>query len=449
MINKTLSIPTMSKQSGNAAIMFVLLFPILFGLFILASDGARALQSKARLDDALEVASLAISAKGTPDKSIAKAIAKAYVAQYMTDMVPTGESAPKIDVILTTDNNSEKFPFIQYQLSATTTHNSWFPGNDAIKGFGETFTVSGRSFARKYQSEAVDVVFAADFSGSMNEGWSGGSQRKYLDLLDIIDDVTIKLDSFNANSAIKNTVAFTAFNTNTKKDNSPSNNKKWCDEKYDYESKTYDAVHYYDQYNTYKPFDILHFFPKPRYINIDYNKTKQNIFKPKTCNDTVSSTYVGKNSKFHDVEPTDNFEDFRIIISKFKPDGGTASYQGIIRAAQLAQQGQNARRLIIILSDGQDMPSSGRHNHKKITEKLVSQGMCNDIRNKLQSGNSGKNVVAADAAKIFFIGFDYDTENNIGLRDCAGAENVYKAQNKSEILNKILALISEEIGHLS
>lgn len=39
------------QQSGHAAILFVMCIPVLFGVFTLASDGARALQSKARLED--------------------------------------------------------------------------------------------------------------------------------------------------------------------------------------------------------------------------------------------------------------------------------------------------------------------------------------------------------------------------------------------------------------
>ncbi|MEZ8772114.1 TadE/TadG family type IV pilus assembly protein [Vibrio sp. 10N.247.310.17] len=39
----------MRKQSGHAAMLFAMMIPALFGVFMLGSDGARALQTKARL----------------------------------------------------------------------------------------------------------------------------------------------------------------------------------------------------------------------------------------------------------------------------------------------------------------------------------------------------------------------------------------------------------------
>ncbi|GAD89740.1 hypothetical protein VHA01S_026_00460 [Vibrio halioticoli NBRC 102217] len=47
------------------------------------------------------------------------------------------------------------------------------------------------------------------------------------------------------------------------------------------------------------------------------------------------------------------------------------------------------------------------------------------------------------------IGFDYPVNSNTGLRDCVGKDNIYAAENKDAIKDKILELISEEIGHLN
>ncbi len=52
-------------------------------------------------------------------------------------------------------------------------------------------------------------------------------------------------------------------------------------------------------------------------------------------------------------------------------------------------------------------------------------------------------------ASMSVIGFDYELDANVGLRNCVGVDNVYKAENTDDILNQILSLITEEVGHLT
>ena len=53
--------------------------------------------------------------------------------------------------------------------------------------------------------------------------------------------------------------------------------------------------------------------------------------------------------------------------------------------------------------------------------------------------------------RIAMIGFGdgYDIHDNTGLLNCVGEENAFSAKNKDEILNLIMSLISEEVGHLA
>ncbi|MBE4019913.1 hypothetical protein HJ130_13195 [Vibrio parahaemolyticus] len=60
------------RQSGHAAILFALFIPLLFGVFTLGTDGARAVQDKARLLEAVEVASLAVAGQGSDNADLAK-----------------------------------------------------------------------------------------------------------------------------------------------------------------------------------------------------------------------------------------------------------------------------------------------------------------------------------------------------------------------------------------
>ncbi len=62
------------KQSGHAAILFAICVPVLFGVFMLGSDGARALQTKARLEEAAEAAVLAVSAEDSSNHPLAQSV---------------------------------------------------------------------------------------------------------------------------------------------------------------------------------------------------------------------------------------------------------------------------------------------------------------------------------------------------------------------------------------
>lgn len=451
-MKKTQSLPSISKQSGNAAILFALLIPVLFGIFILASDGARALQSKVRLEDALEAASLAVSAADVDKDNKRKKIAKAYIKQYMTDM----DSIKTISAVASEDVNAGNYATTKYTVTATTKHKSWFPGNDTIQGFGETFSVSGVSVARKYHSEAIDVVFAADFSGSMRRGWSGGTKAKYLDLIDIITEVTEILDDYNSKNREKSMAAFVPFDEHTVNKIIPHEKKL-----FDGHIGIWREWHYVDQIETTGILgtDILKIF-------IDYPETINNLFtekKDKTWAQDFNIADDGRkhNGYFYTLPLTSNFKEFNNTINStinpFSPGGATASYQGIIRSAQVAIDGHNSRRLIIVLSDGSDSIDGIIDNNiiikneAVITKELVNRGMCDKIRETLN--NDTNKDTPKVTSKIVIIGFDYEPKANGdltgSLQQCTGKKNVFKAESKKDIKRTILALISEEIGRLS
>ncbi|SON49503.1 TadE/TadG family type IV pilus assembly protein [Vibrio tapetis] len=408
------------RNKGHAAILFVLIIPALFGLFALGSDGARALQASARLDDGLEAASLAVAAFNDDNdddgsgsgSEINQTIANAYINQYMDSMnsvtnvkieKKSCEDIP--DCVSGLEDGDSRF--FEYSVTATTNHDFWFP--NAFTENVETFNVSGTSSSRKYQNHAVDVVFVSDFSGSMGNSWDGGSKDKYEDLIDVIGLVTTELAKFNALENIDdNSVSFVAFNHMVRLDDGDGSGTNCYVQQLKYSGSS-----------------------------VSTTQTINAIFTEKSgC---AYNSHAG--GSFYDLVPTTNFTNFNNAISNFYPGGWTASYQGIIRGAQLLNKGANPRRLMIVLSDGQEYSSS----NNTISNNLVNAGMCNTIRAHFDSLVIGEEQVSS---KIAVIGFDYDLENNVALKNCAGSDNVYKAEDKNEILNRILELISEEIGHL-
>jgi len=416
-------VKSIKKQTGHAALLFAMIIPGLFGLFTLASDGARAIQTKARIEDASEIAVLAIAAHNDDNddsqgvgsgSQVNRKIATDYLEAYLHDTT-------EISQLKIHKYNCDQIPecvdglkrgearFFQYEVEASSKHTSWFPGNDAIEGFGDTFTSKGAAVARKYQSEAVDIIFVADYSGSMQDGWRGGSNRKYVDLRNIIKEVTDELQKFNdLNNTDDNTVGMAAFNYYTK--TKPTNwNSSRC-----YMTQ---MVNKNGRFNA--------------------NRTVRDIFVEKNSNYCVSHSDY---SRFQDLPLTDNYNQFNSNVSQFYPHHGTASFQGMIRGAQMLKKGKNPRRLLIVLSDGLD-GDPNRH------QQLVNAGMCSKIVNTLSADKTSDGH--AMKAKLAVVGFDYDVNKNRALQQCVGAENVYKAQNTDDILNKILELITEEIGHLN
>ncbi|WP_122032107.1 TadE/TadG family type IV pilus assembly protein [Aliivibrio sp. EL58] len=418
-------------QQGHAAILFAMMIPVLFGIFALASDGARALQTKARIEDAAEVAVLAISAhndtvqnengNGAPS-NYNNTLAQKYVNAYINDV----DSVKEVKVYKRTCENitdckegiaNGKPRFFEHEIEVTTTQKSWFPGQGVIVGMGETFDTYGDSRARKYQSEAVDVMFAADYSGSMLDGWSGSYNAKYVDLKNIIKDISEELQKFNElqKSDNNNTMGIVAYDeyANSEYAGGGSN---FCYLMQQQGGYSYPSV----------------------------SDTIRDIFVPKGKNNCTDYRYKGV---FHEMTLTEDFDSFNRELSGFSPYGGTASYSGIIRGAQLLKEGTNTRRLLIILSDGEDGgPGHDSPNVKEFSNQLVDAGMCDKVREGLEEDKTPDDRDIK--AQIVAIGFDYNANANQALKNCVGEDNLYKAENADEIKDKILELISEEVGHL-
>jgi len=141
------------KQSGHAGLLFALIAPALFALFILASDGARALQNKARLGDAAEATVLAISAQASAITS--SQLAENYISHYMTDALSTTGVTPSC-----VDSLGDKICEVQ----VTTEHFSWFPVDDGSTGFsaigfGEKFSVTSSASAIKKKGKEFGYLY--------------------------------------------------------------------------------------------------------------------------------------------------------------------------------------------------------------------------------------------------------------------------------------------------
>jgi tight adherence protein G len=433
-------------QSGHAAMLFVMMVPVLFGVFTLGTDGSRALQSKARLSEAFEVASLAVAAQDSDDDDTRVSTVKAYLEYYFPNATITDSDITVTKITCDEDSDSTSCPdfdadtdtrYFKYTVSGTLSETTWFPGNDAIIGFGEDYSVASSSVAKKYQSQTIDIVYVADFSGSMSWGLDSATGddadlAKYEILINIIEEVNEEVKEFNdsisATTNTQSTVGLTAFNLYT---HGTYTSGSECG----VDSWVYTTTTSGNGKNK-KTTTVL---------DAELTAAYANVFEGGSECDGSSGAYT--KGTFENVALTEDFGSdtaaFETTIADFEPEGGTSSTQGLIAAAKIAYEGTNSRKLIIILSDGADTDTSD-------TQSLVEAGLCDTITTTLdaQTSSEGEDVVS----RIALIGFDYDTDDNEGLTDCVGGSdsgNIYEASSGDELKSAILSLISEEIGHLA
>lgn len=449
-----MNVNSMQRQSGHAAILFALMIPVLFGVFALGTDGVRAVQDKARLLEAVEVASLAVAGQGSDNK----VLAKSYL-QYYFPLAKINDADITINKINCEDNDACKGKdrrFFEYQVSARISQPTWFPGNDAIIGFGADYQVFDGSVTRKYHSETVDVVLVADYSGSMAWPWDGdgtiasvNNPIRYSMMNEIVAQIADELDKFNeyVQGDNKNRLAITGFDNFTQKRN-PINIQQMLhfDHLICNSSQVCNTNCSYNNQNPKRLVcDPWTARSGSNTSDVDAAATVNNIFNTNHWSHSTSilTTELVSGyrplSYFYDIELTDDFAAIKSEINSFVIRGsaisGTSSYAGIIRGAQMAQAGINPRRLIIILSDGVD-------NFTNTTNKLISAGLCSTILNTLNSQNDVQ-------ARMVAVGFAYDINAYPQMKNCVGEENVFSAKNPEDIKNKILELITEEIGHLA
>ncbi len=430
---------SLHNQKGVAAIFFVLIIPCLWGLFTLGVEGSRYLQEKARLSDSLESAVLAVAAnKEQSDSENDTNNNKQLVSEYLDYLNQEIASIDAVSITKISCEDAEKecgtpgvydrsgMRFIQYKVDVTTQYTSWFPGSEHMLGFDEKVTMNTGAMARRYQQRALDIVFVADYSGSMKESWDG--EPKYKGVRKNIGYILDELNKYNGLSGKegdKNRASFVGYNFFVKDKRGSS--------VYSIEQVVY------NQKCVKKKWKWID--GKLQQVCVKYDREEPNVTGTISDIFTENTTTDEKQDDgaiFYNREFTFNFSQLKKDISKFYPSDGTSSYEGIISAARILNEpSDNERKLMVILTDGEDWR---KDDSELLYGVNTGVGICEPIRNQLNSSDV--------EFKMVVIGFDYDMNENKGLKTCVGEKNVFKAENYDEIYNQILELIVEEIGHL-
>ncbi len=423
---------SIKKQQGVAGIIFMGMLPILVIIMVFSMQMTQRHMAHAKITEAAEVASLALIASPKEGDEKNQEYARKIVDHYIEDN--KGEVVARVFHRLCDYNSpcmessGELAPFTDFVVSAKTKHDSWISYNDGEMGLTKDFEVTGTSTSRKFLLQPLDIYFIIDMSKSMTDLWGESGKRKYDVVVDTINQIVDDLRQFKTKR--KSRVAVIGFHHTAVKQVGGQRT----------------AVDY-SSYRT-------------------PSATVDNMF---TAPKVHSHNDSGDIKTFEDIPLT---EDYDAFLTKFNSsnyyaaDGGrTESWQGIIGAAQMAEQATdlNPEQVFILLSDGRDVDFvryylEGRQwrevRYKKYLNRLVRLGLCENLKNTVSqkmnvsqlmnpSGKASKTKVTMGV-----IGVNYVVDKNDGIGDCFGHDNIYHAKEGDDVYKYILNLINEETGRL-
>ncbi|EGU55530.1 protein TadG, associated with Flp pilus assembly [Vibrio nigripulchritudo ATCC 27043] len=422
---------SMCKQKGAAFIAFVYCLPFMIGMLVLAMQTTQQLHTHAKLGEAAEVASLGLISSSTGKNEPDIELAKNIVDYYM----PTNKGEVRVTIDDTrcdydtgcVQAAGELSPFADFLVTATTKHDSWISFKQF--GMGPEFEVSGQSTSRKYLPKPVDIYFVVDFSGSMNDAFKfGHSPYSKLQVVKgtvgrILDD----LENFNRFNSHKSRVALIGYNN------------------FNYQIVNGRRVAY-DQVS----FDrIAH--------SIYWRNAKKAPLSssPQKVADLIKRK-IPPRPLFNDIELTFGYDAFTREFSTFQAGGGTNSWQGLLRTAELAnsQDEYNPHQVIIVLSDGEDtsrpwtiLSPDGTSRDARILKEFTKYGLCDRMVEDLENKKDRFGEPITVTFGVIGIDFHMNRAEN-GFFDCVGEKNVLHASSGIDVYKHILNLLNEETGRL-
>lgn len=449
------------KYSGAAALLFLLIFPGLFAVFVWGVEGARILQSDARLKDATESAALAVSTQTDVTETLCNDLTEAFLNGYFPTATVEASESPCV--------NNEKPN--EFQINASISEKTWFP-NSNIASYGTSFTVSDSMRVTK-KIEPVDVVLVANYSSTMND--------KASDLEDTILSISKKVTEDEGSRV--SVIGYDHFVTSYDKGRVRLDHNLVCNEikkniwilvPISYTEVSKDCIYFGGFFESIASFidDLIGINLNPSGFNnllgmihepslfsksgVNAESTIENVFLPqkktfdlidvflqanKNAYDRVKTPYH-EHSTYNVLDLTSNYSDIKNSFDNkdflIKGDSSIkgASYTGLITGARIANSGNNSRKLILMLTDGKEQSSS-------VADLLFSKGLCQHIKNHFSS--RGEQLEMAIIGFDSGAGYDDSTEEGAALKSCINRVVKYTDENQIE---DILNLSSKNVGRL-
>ncbi|HFQ5441753.1 TPA: hypothetical protein ACGUPU_002814 [Vibrio vulnificus] len=384
------------NQRGHAGVLFVLILPVLWGITAVSLDGSRGIQTKVRLDEAVDSSVIAVSAADEHVLTSDKALVENYVRSYVNDAVTV---APFVDVSSCGDEGS----CVQYDVAANVKIDSWFPGGSTIQGFDESMLVASYAKAQKgtvIASDPIDVVVAMDMSLSMQQPFTGEPGKKRLDATYEVIDKVVSVLGNAVDGDKKSTLAFVPWGTGYYDEGCLKHEPVYNEKGFNHESHTW-----------------------------DHPATIAKLWQTKDRTHCIKQSWLQMPRMNGILYPTPDFNNFSTKVRAMTFDQGTQIGHGIIKGAQLLRQGSNKKRVLIAVTDGQDS------QYSDLLKSINEYGLCKEITRGLSANNAGE---LFDFTFIF-IGLDAHLYPTDWMADCVGEENVYTAETGKEFLDAMLS----------
>ncbi|CNE65989.1 TadE/TadG family type IV pilus assembly protein [Yersinia mollaretii] len=485
------------NEKGGILLPFIVLLPMFSGLLFLSFEISQFLQKKAKLSDAIEQATLALTVENNsiPDANQSQKNID-LVTHYATAYLPSEKfSTPIIDI----SNNKGH---LLYKAETTMSYPAQFLANNPLANTKISMADSGA--ARKDvpvgPSELTDVVFVVDYSGSMNGSFdSAGGTTK----IDALRNIFHRLNSHILKNDNINTIGFIPFSWGTKTIvGTGSQSTTYCHFPYA-PIKHKSAGDYLRQYTA---SNLKQFLAPENYHLVDnigygelgnrnnrrnYLKIKDEIshHKSNLANEFMLKThYINKNfiisnilisnidydktidlmsKKYKAIDiPIDDILDGNICLSSstayslefnkvsdnsiteslsIEPTGLTLVSSGILAANNLFKEANDKnKKLMIVLSDGIDSGTTTTFD-KGGNIISIDDYIKNDedkkpyriTKNLIDKGMC--EAIADNQIRMVFIAIGYTPETNvksptyIDWEKCVGKDNFYQAKDAHEL----------------
>ncbi|MFV8801417.1 TadE/TadG family protein [Yersinia sp. LJYL362] len=406
------------NENGSILLPFITLIPFIIGLLFLSFEISRFIQKKAKLSDAIEQATLALTVENDSNNpnEIQTARNTELVTSYANAYLPSEIfSKPEIEIMT-------HLTHLEYRATATMSYFPQFLTKSPITNTDKNISMTDNAIARKSlftaPTEKTDVVFVADYSSSMNGYFnSGDTTTKIEELRRIFKRLN---NSILRNDNIKS-IGFVPFTWGTKIIiGDGANNEQYCH--FPFVPKiTIPTGNYLKNSNNY---DIDLEVTLAIKNNIDYDETIKSITQSRDfinipMDDINSEVFCLRYSDAHTLRSDGITNEMIEETIAGKTEGHTLISSGILSGNDIFRnESNNKNKLMIILSDGNDNDVSSDSPGDRITNKLIKKGMCEKIKEN--------NI------RMIFIGIGY-IPSGIDWKKCVGEGNFYLAKNAHEL----------------
>ncbi|CNK44791.1 putative tight adherance operon protein [Yersinia mollaretii] len=485
------------NDKGAILLPFVIFLPIFIGLLFLSFEISQFLQKKAKLSDAIEQATLALTVENNdiPDANQSQKN-RDLVTHYATAYLPSEKfSTPIIDI----SNNKGH---LLYKAETTMSYPAQFLANNPLANTKISIADSGaaRKDVAVGPSELTDVVFVVDYSSSMNNSFYGAGGKKKIEIL---REIFHRLnDNILKNSNI-NTIGFIPFSWGTKTIvGGGSKFKTYCHFPY-VPKKHRPAGDYLRQYTS---VNLKQFLTPERFHDVEHIKygelsyeensdvffkveyeisqrksifadnflfntffirnapnivriIKDNIDYDRTIS-LISNKYEAIDIPISDVLNDgfclDNSNAYSLEFNKVSgkniteslattPDGATLVSSGILAANNLFKKANDGnKKIMIVISDGEDSGNKSTID-KKGNDVLIDDYIANAeerktyriTKNLIDKGMC--EAIADNQIRMVFIAVGYTPESDvysptyIDWEKCVGKDNFYLAKDAHEL----------------